>query len=139
MKVKKLLPNAKLPIKKNPGDAGFDLSTPMAVQLKPGEHKQVQLGIAIEIDNDEVALVQGRSGLAISHGITTIGNVIDSGYRGQISAILVNYGQKSVLFNPGDRIAQLVILKLGNQIIESTESLSEAIRGDKGYGSSGLS
>ena len=138
MNIKKLRNDAIIPRRAHPGDAGFDLYTPESFRLLAHGWKQVPLGIAIEIESDEVALVQGRSGLAINHGITTIGNVIDSGYRGQISAVLLNNSDQSIHFQAGDRIAQLVILRLGNLEVREVETLSDTNRGVAGYGSTGL-
>lgn len=136
MKIK-LLTSKFIPKKAKPGDAGFDLYAPYDFSLAPGSQHQVKLGISIEISEDEVAIVQSRSGLSISGGLTTIGNVIDSGYRGEISAILLNLGHQHLTFKVGDRIAQLLILQLGNQGCEVVNELSETERGKSGWGSTG--
>jgi dUTP pyrophosphatase len=138
MKVRLLNAAAHAPEKKHPDDAGFDLYSPIDFQLGVNRFRKILLGIAIEISEDEVALVQGRSGLASNDGITTIGNVIDSGYRGEISATMVNHNSESKSFKVGDRIAQLLILKLGNQQVEVVDSLTESARGTAGFGSTGI-
>jgi dUTP pyrophosphatase len=138
MKVQILKEGGKLPEKKHISDAGFDLFTPEDFRLPPKSQLRVKLGIAIEIFSNSVALVQGRSGLA-NKGITTIGNVIDSGYRGEISAIMVNMTQEAINFKKGDRIAQLVILQLGdNQEVFKVKELNSSDRDERGFGSTGV-
>lgn len=137
MKVVLLSPGARLPTKQHESDAGFDLYSPESFVLQPGQRYQVKLGIAIEIDKNEVALVQGRSSMAFNYGVTTIGNVIDSGYRGEISAIIINLSSNHIAVSQGDRVAQLLILKLGDQSIEVVDGLSKSDRGDNGTGSTG--
>ena len=136
MKVKLL--NGVLPTKSREGDAGFDLYAPYSTVLPPGERYQIKLGIAIEIGEDEVALIQGRSGLALNQGITTIGNVIDSNYRGEISAIILNTSSRHVSIPQNSRVAQLLVLRLGQPGLEVVEELTNSPRGDQGFGSSGL-
>lgn len=137
MKIKILSQDAITPKKSREGDAAFDLYSPIDCQVMRSSHRQIKLGIAIEINKDEVALVQERSGLALKNGLHTIGNVIDSNYRGEISAIIQNNGYEYYNIKKGDRIAQLLILKLGDQKIEVVDTLSDSSRGDQGYGSSG--
>lgn len=138
MKVQLLSEHAKLPVKKRIGDAGFDLFSPIDFTLEARERFQVKLGIAIEINENEVAIISERSGHALNNGITTIGNIIDSNYRGEISAILYNSGFEKVEFKIGDRIAQVIITRLGDQSIQQVNELSDNLeRGTNGYGSSG--
>lgn len=137
MKVKKLYQDSKIPTRAYEHDAGFDVYSPIDGEIKPGETLQVKLGIAIEIDPDEVCIVSERSGMAIKYGITTIGNVIDSGYRGEISTILQNNGNITYFFSDGDKIAQLLIMKMGNRNIEIVDQLSETQRGENAHTSSG--
>jgi len=137
MKVKILKEGGILPQKKHKTDAGFDLYAPYDGVVFKGERIRVNLHIAISIAENQVALVQGRSGLAINNGITTIGNVIDSGYRGEISAVLLNTSNEDFGFRQGDRIAQLVLFKIPDEEVQEVSELSEADRGDNGFGSSG--
>jgi len=139
IKVKLLTKKSKMPKLNRLGDAGYDVYSLEYCVLEPGKIKQFKLGIALEFSDDLVCLVQERSGMALKNGITTIGNVIDSNYRGEISAILINLGELPVIINIDDRIAQLLFLKNFNQsgnLIEST-SLNETERGVVGFGSSG--
>jgi len=122
------------------GDAGADLTSAIDFTLAPGQRQLVPTGIAIALPQGFVALVHPRSGLAIKHGVTLVNSpgTIDSGYRGEISCILINLDSKdSVSFKKGDRIAQLVIQSVERaEFIEVTE-LPESERGSGGFGSTG--
>lgn len=137
MKIKKLNENIILPVKKREGDAGFDLYAPLSCIIPPGNMTQIKLGLSVEINTDEVMLIQERSGMALNYHIFTIGNVIDSNYRGEISVMIYNGGPNPVNIVQGERIAQFLILKLGNQEMIESNELSETSRGSNGYGSSG--
>lgn len=138
IKIKKLEKNVKLPSKAHESDAGFDLYANEAFHINPGEIYNVPLGFAIEIPKHTVALVQGKSGLAKNNRITTIGNVIDSGYRGECHALLINHGYEPIYFNQGDKVAQLLIIKLFEvDKFKEVEELSDTSRGSGGFGSTG--
>ena len=95
MRYKLLNDQAFAPTKVHESDAGFDVYAPSDVTIFPGKTCQIKLGIAIQIESDSVAIMSERSGMAILSSITSIGNIIDSGYRGEISIILVNLGPVS--------------------------------------------
>lgn len=138
LKVKLLNPNVTLPFKKYEGDAGFDVFSPCDFDLKPFEIKKINLGLAVEFDSGNVLLVQTKSSLA-EKGIETIGNVIDSTYRGPIHVILVNLSQKTYTFRKGQKIAQLLLLKCyTGKEIEKVDKLSKTERGSGGFGSTGI-
>jgi len=137
MKIKKLVPNCILPEKAHDGDAGFDVMALKDFIVWAGETLQVKLGFAIEIGKNEVCLMSERSGHAIRNGITTTGNVIDSCYRGECSIIIQNNGKEPVQFKQGDKIGQMLILKLGSQELEVVDELSITERGENAHGSSG--
>jgi dUTP pyrophosphatase len=122
------------------GDAGADLTSAIDFTLAPGQRQLVPTGIAIALPQGFVALVHPRSGLAIKHGVTLVNSpgTIDSGYRGEISCILINLDSKdAVSFKKGDRIAQLVIQSVERaEFLEVTE-LPESERGSGGFGSTG--
>ena len=122
------------------GDAGVDLTTAIDFTLAPGQRQLVPTGIAIALPHGFVAMVHPRSGLAIKYGVTLVNapGTIDSGYRGEISCIVINLDPKDeVSFKKGDRIAQLVIQKVEwAEFIEVTE-LPESERGSAGFGSTG--
>lgn len=118
--------------------AGIDVYYPYShVEVAPWSRIQLKLGIAIEIENDEVAIVSERSGHAIKKGLTSIGNIIDCDYRGEISIILQNNSEERIDIEQGEKIGQLVICKLGNRKIEIVEELTPSLRGENAHGSSG--
>lgn len=138
MKFKRLCNNVKSPTKAYDNDAGIDFYSPVDVIIKPLQKIQVKLGIAIEINTDEVAIVSERSGMAINYGLTSIGNIIDAGYRGEISIILFNTNKSDYIkIYSGDKIGQIVICKLGDTSIEEVTKLSSSQRGGKAHFSSG--
>lgn len=137
MKVKLLNEDAKIPTSAYEGDAGLDVYSPYNQVIEPFETKQVKLGIAIEINSDEVAVMSERSSQAITFGITSIGNIIDSNYRGEISIILFNSSRNEYFISKGDKIGQIIVHKLGNRNVETVHNLSNSERGDKAHNSSG--
>lgn len=137
-KVKKLYDDAKLPIKANNGDAGFDIFSRLNITLMPQERYKFPLGFALECPDGYMVLIQSKSGLADKNGILTIGNVIDSGYRGECHAILYNSSQQPVTFIEGQKIAQMILVPCytdKNYVIVDNLSISE--RESNGFGSTG--
>jgi dUTP pyrophosphatase len=122
-------------------DAGWDLFAAEGATLAPGERTSVGTGIAVAIPDGHAGLVLPRSGLAARHGIALVNapGLIDAGYRGELRVLLLNTDRaESFVIEPGDRIAQLVIVAVpGAEFIEA-ESLSETTRADAGFGSSGV-
>jgi len=138
MKIKKLIDDLIIPKKAYKNDAGFDVYAPYDIWLFKGEFKQIKLGFAVEINNNEVCIMSERSGMAINYGITSIGNIIDAGYRGEISIILLNTGQNDYYINKGNKIGQMLILQLGDQNIELKNELSATERDLRAHFSSGV-
>lgn len=132
-----------VPEYKHDGDAGADLRAhiegPLTIQ--PGESALVPTGVRIAIPDGHVGLQFPRSGLGCNHGVCLANGtgVIDSGYRGEVRAKLLNLGADPFTVNPGDRICQLVILPYTNAKFWTVDELSESDRGADGYGSTGLS
>jgi len=137
IKVKKLDSRSKMPAYAHPGDAGMDLFSLERMSLRPGERVSCPTGIALEISEGYVGLVWDKSGLASKNGIKTMAGVIDSGYRGEIKIVLANLSQEVYTVNAGEKIAQLLIQKVENPEIEIVENLSDTVRGDGGFGSTG--
>ena len=137
IKIKKLHPDAKIPNYAHAGDAGMDLFAVESVELEPGERKSVPLGLAVEIPEGYVGLIWDKSGLSHKYGIKQFGGVIDSGYRGEIHAGVMNLSDKYFSFEKGHKIAQLLIQKVEQAQFEEVEELSDSTRGEKGFGSSG--
>jgi len=119
------------------GDAGYDVFATENVILKPHERYNMPLGIALEFSSNYVCIVNQKSGLANKYGIDTIGNVIDSGYRGEIHAQIVNTSDFPVKIEAGQKIAQLLFLFWKELNILYVDELTETDRGNNGFGSTG--
>jgi dUTP pyrophosphatase len=131
---------ATAPLRAHPGDAGCDLFAAESARLEPGERASVGTGIAVEIPGGSAGLVLPRSGLAAKHGISVVNapGLIDAGYRGEVRVLLLNTDKSEAFeIEPGDRIAQLVIVEIGDAEPVEAESLTETVRGAGGFGSSG--
>ncbi len=140
LRVVRLDPAAILPTRAHPGDAGLDLYALEAASLKPGERTSVGTGIALEIAPGQAGLVLPRSGLAARHGIALVNapGLIDAGYRGEVRVLLLNTDPRATFeLAAGDRVAQLVLVRieLPSPLEVSTLEVSE--RGIGGFGSSG--
>jgi dUTP pyrophosphatase len=108
--------------------------------IPQGGRVMVPTGIAIEIGRPDVAgFVFGRSGLGLRHGIVPANavGVIDADYRGEIIVALTNHSTKTYWVQPGERIAQLVLLPVFTPPVEECDTLTETDRGTGGFGSSG--
>lgn len=124
------------------GDAGADLVCIEDVTLAPGDRSLVATGVAIGLPAGYVGLVHPRSGLANKHGIGIVNTpgTIDSGYRGELKVCLINLDStQSVTLPAGSRIAQLVIQEVTKAQFIQVQELDETERGDKGFGSTGIS
>ena len=122
------------------GDAGVDLRATCDLELAPFERALVPCGIAVAIPLGCAGLVVPRSGLAIKHGISLVNapGLIDSNYRGEIKAVLVNLDPKQTFqVKRGDRIAQLIVMPVCLPQVEEAAVLSETDRGGAGFGSTG--
>ena len=140
--VVRLDPGLPLPAYAHPGDAGADLVTAVDVVLQPGERVVVPTGLALALPEGYVALVHPRSGLAARHGLSIVNTpgTVDAGYRGEIKVLLVNHDPREpVDLRRGDRIAQLVVQRFETARFVEVEVLPESVRGDGGYGSTGVS
>lgn len=136
---RRLHPEAPVPSQAHPGDAGWDLASAVRVHLQPGERAAVPTGIAVAIPPGYAGWVLPRSGHARRHGVGVVNapGLIDSGYRGEIEVLLVNHGHEPVTFEPGDRIAQLVVVPVPDVTWVETDQLDDTARGAGGFGSSG--
>lgn len=140
VKFKKLVPHAIIPTRGTPFAAGMDLYASEAVTLQPGEFKPVSAGVAIELPPGYEGQVRARSGNAMKFGVGVVNapGTIDEDYRGEVKTIMINHGKNPFVINPGDRIAQLVIVKTNLFPAEEVQELSPApTRGAAGFGSTG--
>lgn len=139
LQVQRLRPEASLPSRFYPGDAGLDLTACERVVLGPGERAVVPTGIAVAIPDGFAGFVQPRSGLALQHGIAVVNSpgLVDPGYRGELRVVLLNTDRdETFVAEPGERIAQLVVLPVPELDVVEVEELPESERGVRGFGSS---
>jgi dUTP pyrophosphatase len=131
-----------LPFYATAGAAGLDLIAAINtdIELKPGARMAVPCGIAIELPHGVEAQVRPRSGLALNHGITCLNapGTIDSDYRGEIKAILINHGSEPFRITRGAKIAQMVIARHEQAELVETDTLTDSVRGAGGFGSTGM-
>lgn len=134
--------NNPLPQYASVGSAGLDLRAYLSepIILKPLERIAVPTGLFIELPTGYEAQIRPRSGLAIKSGITILNSpgTIDSDYRGEIKAILVNLSNEEFVINSGDRICQMVIAQHEQAQFQLVSTLSETDRGEGGFGHSGI-
>ena len=131
----------RLPAYAHPGDAGADLHSSERVVLEPGARATVATGVAIALPDGYVAFVVPRSGLAFKHGITIVNapGTVDAGYRGEIKVALLNTDTDAAYtIEPGDRIAQIVVMPVSRARFVEVERLPGSLRGDGGFGSTGF-
>lgn len=142
LKVKRL-PNCRdLPRYATPGSAGMDLTAAIDTKyrLEPGKRFAMPTGIIVEIPPGYEGQLRPRSGLAAKAGIslTNCVGTIDSDYRGEVKVLLINHGEETYTFEPGERVAQLLVTPVPRVEIVEVEEVSEtAERGEGGFGSTG--
>lgn len=130
-----------LPAHATTGASGMDLRAAKSGTLHPGSSLQIQTGFAIEIPPGYEGQVRPRSGLAMQRSITVLNSpgTIDADYRGELKVLLVNHGKTPWFFERGDRIAQLVVAEVSRSSSVEVEVLTETSRGERGFGSTGVS
>lgn len=121
--------------------AGMDLRADIesSVLLLPGERKLIPTGLHIQLPKGYEAQVRPRSGLALKYGITVLNSpgTVDADFTGNIGVILINLSDQSFTIEPGDRIAQMVVLKCEQVQFMLTDSLDTTERGEGGFGHTG--
>jgi dUTP pyrophosphatase len=141
LRFRRLSEAARPPARAHDGDAGYDLHAAEPARLAPGERATVGTGIAVAIPPGHAGLVLPRSGLAARHGISVVNapGLIDAGYRGEVRVLLLNTDRERAFeVAPGDRIAQLVVVRIEGPELEEATELDETLRGGGGFGSTGV-
>ncbi|MEL6259633.1 MAG: dUTP diphosphatase [Cyanobacteria bacterium J06626_6] len=140
VKIVRLAESARLPRYEHEDDSGLDLFAIAAHTILPGHTALVGTGIAIELPLGTEAQIRPRSGLALNHAITLLNTpgTIDAGYRGEIGVIVINHGKQPFEVTPGMKIAQMVIAPIIRAELAEVSSLSDSLRGEGGFGSTGL-
>jgi dUTP pyrophosphatase len=140
LRYRRLTPEARPPARAHEGDAGFDLHAVESASIAPGRRASVGTGLAVAIPDGHAGLVVPRSGLAARHGISLVNapGLIDAGYRGELRVLLMNGdGDETFEVDPGDRIAQLVVVAVAGPELHEVAELDATGRGEGGFGSSG--
>ena len=135
----------KIPIPKYEtlGSSGADLPAAICnpILIMPGERGLVPTGLKMEVPHGFEVQIRPRSGLALKKGVTVLNTpgTIDSDYRGEVGVILINHGKEVFIVNKGDRIAQMVLVKVEQPFIACVDyPLSDTDRGNGGFGSTGM-
>ncbi|WP_349239817.1 dUTP diphosphatase [Patulibacter sp. SYSU D01012] len=138
--VRRLRPDAVLPLRQHADDAGLDLHAVEPVELAPGERASVPTGLAVALPAGHAGLVTPRSGLAARHGVALVNapGVIDAGYRGELRVLLLNTDRTETFrAAAGERIAQLLVVPVALPAVVETDDLDATARGVGGFGSTG--
>ncbi|WP_424244803.1 dUTP pyrophosphatase [Elusimicrobium posterum] len=136
IKVKKLNPDAKLPLRAHDTDSGADLFALEKTILAPRAVTHVHTGIAIELPDNTSGLVWGKSSVE-SKGIKAMAGLIDHPYRGEIIICMYNLNETEFVFEKGQKVAQLVVMPTLYPSFSEAADLSDTKRGEGGFGSTG--
>ncbi len=139
--IKKTSKEVITPKYKTDGSSGVDLSAFLdkEVVIKPNSSELIPTGLQVAIPEELEIQIRPRSGLAAKENIGVLNSpgTIDSDYRGELKIILFNHGNKDFIINNGDRIAQMVLVPILKMEFEEVDSLTDTIRGQGGFGSTG--
>lgn len=134
LSVKKIDNNAVLPTRAHVDDAGMDLYVNGKQVITAHTTLAVGTGIAMEIPSGYVGLIWDKSSVG-AKGLKTLGGVVDSGYRGEVKVVVHNLNDEDIVFEHGQKIAQMLIQKVELLDIEEVADLSSTVRGEGGFGS----
>ena len=139
--IKKLNDLAKIPTRGSKYAAGYDLYAATNYQIEIAPHSTVKIGtgIAMELPENTFGAIFARSGLATKKGLRPANcvGVVDADYRGEIIVALHNDTNEIMFIEPKERIAQLVLIPFIPIVANEVDNLSETVRGDGGFGSTG--
>ncbi len=131
-----------LPAYATAGSSGMDIRADLKepVSLQPLERSLIPTGLFIELPQGYEAQIRPRSGMALKQGITCLNSpgTVDADYRGELKVILINLSNTVQVINHGDRIAQMIISKTENAELILVAELNESLRGDGGFGHTGI-
>lgn len=139
VKIKKIHEDAKTPTYGTAYAAGADLYAVEETVIEPGKTKLIKTGIQIDIPEGTFAMITPRSGMSLKTDLRVANapGVADSDYRGEICVIGSNYGDEYVIVNKGERIAQMLIMPYITAHFVDADKLSDTVRGEGGFGSTG--
>ena len=141
LKIKRLHPDAEIPIRAYNGDLGFDLFALETVVIQPGQTVTAKTGVACSFPEGWGAFIKPRSSQGKA-SIDIFGGVVDNGYRGEIGVLLHNAIQsdtdvETVIYRKGEKIGQLVLVQVFPGQVVEVQELDDTTRGNKGFGSTG--
>jgi len=154
--VKKLFPDAQLPVRANPTDSGLDVfvhhfeqHVPQAdgfpmdqpyIRLSPGNRIFIATGLSVVVPPGYEVQVRPRSGNALKRGLTVLNTpgTVDANYRGPINVIIINLSDEPQVIKRGEKIAQLVVAPVCLAAVVEVENLDQTDRGEGGFGSTGI-
>jgi dUTP pyrophosphatase len=134
----KLSKDAELPEYALDSDIALDFRAIESVTFAPFEQKEVKTGIAIEIPTGYMGLVRDRAGIVTKMAVHAVAGTFSPAYRGEVTIVLINFGEEQVKIEKGMRIAQIIFVPFKKLKIKEMNSLSKTNRGDKGFGSTGF-
>jgi len=137
LRVKRIHPEAKLPVYSHFGDAGLDLFSVVDRELRPGEVFAAPTGIQIAVPAGHVGLVWDKSGISLQ-GVHRLAGVVDSGYRGEVQVVMINLGAAPFALKKGMKIAQMLVQPVASVSVVEVDTLDDTARGEGGFGSTGL-
>ncbi len=136
LRVRKIHPEARLPVYQHPGDAGLDLFSAVDEVLGAGELIAVPTGLQMAIPEGHVGLIWDKSGISLQ-GVHRLAGVVDAGYRGEVKVVMINLGKLPFAIKKGMKIAQMLIQPVVAAEVTETADLDDTTRGDGGFGSTG--
>jgi dUTP pyrophosphatase len=136
LRVRRIHPEARLPVYQHPGDAGLDLFSVVDEVLGAGELKAVPTGIQVAIPEGHVGLIWDKSGISLQ-GIHRLAGVVDAGYRGEVKVVMINLGREPYAVKKGMKIAQMLVQPVVAAEVMETPDLDDTSRGEGGFGSTG--
>lgn len=136
MKVKKLVPHAKLPNRAHSTDSGADLFAAERTVLPPHAITNVHTGVAVELPENTSGIIWGKSSVE-SKGIKAMAGLVDAPYRGELIVCMYNLNDTEFVFEQGQKVAQLVVLPTLYPSFEEVSELTDTTRGSGGFGSTG--
>lgn len=139
LRLKRLTPTAKLPVRTTEHASCFDLYSDMDGLIAPGERLLVKTGVSVAVPPGYEVQVRSRSGLAFKHGVMVLNSpgTVDADYRGEVCVILMNFGKEPFAFKQGERIAQMGVYPVVMCPLTEVETLDETARGAGGFGHTG--
>ena len=141
VQIKKLDPSVKLPTYKTDGASGMDLMAFIKepITVKPKTSELIPTGLSVAFSKNYEIQIRPRSGLAAKNNISVLNTpgTIDSDYRGELKVIIYNHGNENFIIHNEDRIAQMVLTPVLKIELQETKTLTETIRGEGGFGSTG--